>query len=60
MSESQYEIPYPSSRPLTFEAGKIGRGKHHVKALLDVDITEARRKIEQNRQAGFGLPSLGE
>ncbi len=53
MSESRsYEIRYPSSRQFTFDVGKIGRGKHHVKALLEVDVTEARRKIKQNRQAG--------
>jgi pyruvate/2-oxoglutarate dehydrogenase complex dihydrolipoamide acyltransferase (E2) component len=32
--------------------GKIGREKHHVKALLEVDVTEARIKIKENRQAG--------
>ena len=46
------EIQYPSSRQLTFDLGKIGREKHHIKALLEVDVTEARRKIKQNRQAG--------
>ncbi len=50
MSESQvYEIEYPSSRQLTFDVGKVGLGKHHVKALLEVDITEARRIIKRNR-----------
>ena len=34
------------------DLGVIGRGKHHVKALLEVDVTEARRKIKQNRQTG--------
>jgi pyruvate/2-oxoglutarate dehydrogenase complex dihydrolipoamide acyltransferase (E2) component len=34
------------------DLGKIGREKHHVKAMLEVDITEARRKIKQNRQTG--------
>jgi pyruvate/2-oxoglutarate dehydrogenase complex dihydrolipoamide acyltransferase (E2) component len=53
MTEQQsYEIPYPSSRQLTFDVGKIGLGKHHVKALLEVDVTEARRIIRQNRHAG--------
>lgn len=49
---TSYEIPYPSSRQLTFDLGKIGLGKHHVKALLEVDVTEARRIIKQNRHAG--------
>lgn len=53
MSEKQsYEIPYPSSRQLTFDLGKIGLAKHHVRALLEVDVTEARRIIKQNRQRG--------
>ena len=50
--DRSYEIEYPSSRRLTMDLGKIGLGKHHVKALLEVDITEARRKIKQNRQTG--------
>ena len=53
MPEQQsYEIPYPSSRQLTFDLGKVGLAKHHVKALLEVDVTEARRIIKQNRHAG--------
>jgi pyruvate/2-oxoglutarate dehydrogenase complex dihydrolipoamide acyltransferase (E2) component len=47
-----YEIPYPSSRQFTFDVGKIGREKHHVRALLEVDVTEARRKIKQTRHTG--------
>jgi pyruvate/2-oxoglutarate dehydrogenase complex dihydrolipoamide acyltransferase (E2) component len=47
-----YEIQYPSSRQLTMDLGKIGREKHHVKALLEVDVTESRQKIRQYRQAG--------
>jgi pyruvate/2-oxoglutarate dehydrogenase complex dihydrolipoamide acyltransferase (E2) component len=53
MPETQsYEIPYPSSRQLTFDVGKIGLAKHHVRALLEVDVTEARRLIKQSRQSG--------
>ena len=53
MSErTSYEIPYPSSRQLTFDLGKIGLAKHHVRALLEVDVTEARRIIKQNRHTG--------
>jgi pyruvate/2-oxoglutarate dehydrogenase complex dihydrolipoamide acyltransferase (E2) component len=47
-----YEIPYPSSRQFTFDVGRIGRGKHHVKALLQVDVTQAREKIRQHRRRG--------
>jgi len=53
MPEPQsYEIPYPSSRQLTFDLGRIGLAKHHVRALLEVDVTEARRLIKQNRHRG--------
>jgi pyruvate/2-oxoglutarate dehydrogenase complex dihydrolipoamide acyltransferase (E2) component len=53
MSENQfYEIPYPSSRQLTFDVGRIGLAKHHVRALLEVDVTEARRRIKQSRHSG--------
>ena len=53
MSEDQsYEIAYPSSRQLTFDVGKIGLAKHHVRALLEVDVTEARQLIKQNRHNG--------
>ena len=53
MSEQQsYEIAYPSSRQLTFDVGRVGLAKHHVRALLEVDVTEARRIIKQNRHRG--------
>ena len=50
--EQSYEISYPSSRQLTFDVGRIGVGKHHVRALLEVDVTEARRIIKQSRHTG--------
>jgi pyruvate/2-oxoglutarate dehydrogenase complex dihydrolipoamide acyltransferase (E2) component len=53
MPERQsYEIPYPSSRQLTFDLGKVGLAKHHVRALLEVDVTEARKIIKHNRHNG--------
>ena len=36
---------FPSSRILTMDGGKIGMMKHHVKALIEVDVTESRKKI---------------
>lgn len=50
--KQSYEIPYPSSRQLTFDMGKIGLARHHVRALLEVDVTEARRLIRQSRHRG--------
>ncbi len=53
MSDTLFdEIPYPSSRQFTFDVGRLGRGKHHVQALLEVDVTEARRKVKQHRHTG--------
>ncbi len=45
-------IPYPPSRRLTSDVGRIGRTKHHIQALLEVDVTEARRRLRQSRQSG--------
>ncbi len=53
MNEKHFhEIPYPSSRQLTFDMGKIGLGKHHVKALLEVDVTEAWTRVRESRRTG--------
>lgn len=46
-----YELIFPSSRQLTFDLGKLGVGRHHVKALLKVDVTEARGKIRELRRS---------
>jgi len=46
------EIPYPLSRRLTFDVGRLGLQRHHVKALLEVDITDARRRIRERRRSG--------
>ncbi|MBA4385038.1 MAG: dehydrogenase [Anaerolinea sp.] len=45
-----FEINYPSSRQLTFDVGKIGLGKHHVKALLEVDVSEPWLILIENRK----------
>src|SRR5215212_11117238 len=52
LERQSYEIPYPSSRQLTFDVGRVGLAKHHVRALLEVDVTEARRIIKENRHRG--------
>jgi pyruvate/2-oxoglutarate dehydrogenase complex dihydrolipoamide acyltransferase (E2) component len=52
VQKAAYDIPYPSSRQLTFDLGKIALAKHHVRALLEVDVTEARRMIKQERHRG--------
>jgi len=49
---SFHELSYPSSRQLTFDLGRIGRNKHQVKAMLEVDDTAGRNRIKQIRQSG--------
>lgn len=46
-----HTIEYPSSRRLTFDMGKVGLLKHHVKALLEVDVTDAWTVIQQSRRS---------
>lgn len=43
---------FPSSRVLTMDMGRIGLRKHHVKALVEIDVTDARRKIRSLRKKG--------
>lgn len=47
-----HPIEYPSSRRLTFDMGRVGLQKHHIKALLEVDVTEAWTVIQQSRRSG--------
>jgi len=52
MSKKPFHVlNYPSSRQLTFDVGKIGKGKHYVTALLEVDVTDAWTTIRQSRRA---------
>ena len=45
--------PFPASRQFTMDVGKIGLHKHHIKALIEIDVTDSRRKIK-NKRAKFG------
>jgi pyruvate/2-oxoglutarate dehydrogenase complex dihydrolipoamide acyltransferase (E2) component len=46
----QYEIKeFPSSRQATFDAGYVGLRKHHMKALIELDVTYARESIKNYR-----------
>ncbi len=47
-----HTIEYPSSRQLTFDIGKLGREKHHVLALLEVDVTDSWTAVRESRRAG--------
>jgi pyruvate/2-oxoglutarate dehydrogenase complex dihydrolipoamide acyltransferase (E2) component len=41
---------FPASRIATFDIGAVSQMKHHIKALIEVDITEARQKIAEKRK----------
>lgn len=43
---------FPSSRLATIDLGAIGRNKHHVAVLLEVDVTEAVAQVHAERARG--------
>ena len=44
------EMLFPKTRIATLDVCEIGRKKHHIKALLEFDVTEARKAIKNYRQ----------
>lgn len=48
------EVPYPSSRRLTVDVGRLARERHRVHALLEVDVTDARARARALRRDGHG------
>lgn len=49
--KSSYKVQtFPSSRQGTFDAGYIGLRKHHIKALIELDVTRARELIRAYRR----------
>ncbi len=45
-------IEFPRSRIATFDIGAVGKEKHYVTALLELNVTGARKKIKGARTAG--------
>ena len=43
---------YPKSRLATCDVGVIGRKKHHIIGLLEIDVTDARRRIKEKIRSG--------
>ncbi len=41
---------FPLSRIATIDIGQAGLKKHHIKALIELDVTEARRLIREKRR----------
>ena len=42
----------PRSRIATFDTAAVALAKHHVSAMLEFDVTEIRRKLQQLRRQG--------
>ena len=45
----QTVLPYPRTRQLMVDGGKLGLQKHTIHGLVEFDITQAREKIRQYR-----------
>ncbi|MEQ8154349.1 MAG: 2-oxo acid dehydrogenase subunit E2 [Clostridiaceae bacterium] len=41
---------FPISRISTIDIGKAGLSKHHIKALIELDVTEARKMISEKKK----------
>ncbi len=57
MNSTGYEtLPFPKIRRLMEDGGRLGREKHLIHGLFEMDVTEARRAIRQYRaRTGQGL-----
>lgn len=51
-AEKPRTVEFPKSRLATFDIGAIGKTKHYVTALLELDVTAARKKIRAARRSG--------
>ena len=45
----------PRSRIATFDVYSIGLQKHHVSAILEFDVTDSRRKLQEARRSGINV-----
>jgi pyruvate/2-oxoglutarate dehydrogenase complex dihydrolipoamide acyltransferase (E2) component len=52
MKEAHARITFPASRLGTIDLGRIARDKHHVAALLEIDVTTARKRLRQLAHTG--------
>jgi pyruvate/2-oxoglutarate dehydrogenase complex dihydrolipoamide acyltransferase (E2) component len=57
MTNTGYEVlPFPKLRRLMEDGGRLGREKHLVHGLFEMDVTEARQAIRKHRaRSGEGL-----
>lgn len=51
--KAEYKIKtFPASRIGTFDIGVVSRMKHHIKALIELDVTNARKLIKEKKKQG--------
>ncbi len=43
---------FPRSRIATFDTFSVGMMKHHISALLEFDVTDSRKKLQELRRNG--------
>jgi pyruvate/2-oxoglutarate dehydrogenase complex dihydrolipoamide acyltransferase (E2) component len=52
--------PYPKFRRLVVDSGRMGRRRNTIHALIEVDVTNVRRYIEEHKdRTGEGLSFTG-
>jgi hypothetical protein len=53
MRARDYQIlEFPESRLATIDTGRLGLRKHYMYGLLEIDVTEARRRLRRLRREG--------
>ncbi len=58
MDKTYRTEPVPKSRRFSFDAGRLGRGKHIIHGLFEVDITDARQIMRAYEARTNEKPSL--
>lgn len=48
-------LNHPRSRRATFDVGRIALKKHHIVGLLEIDITNAKARIKDNKNNGENI-----
>lgn len=59
MKNGYFYKKIPRSRIATFDTFSIGLQKHHISALLEFDVTESRRKLQELRRDGIHISFNG-
>ena len=50
-NESYQLVPFPRIRRLMVDGGRLGRQKHLIHGLVEIDITDARRMLREHRKS---------